>query len=1063
MESQGSTWQKWDLHIHTPVSYHWSDGKNWAEQSPAEHDATCQRIVDRMNELDVVAFCIMDYWTFDGYFALREYIDRHPGATPKRIFPGIELRMSAETDFRLNTHALFDDSVLPESLGHFLSHLEMAAPGGKPISRQSFIDTARMYDEGKLKHHGYTVADRADEEKMLLLGMMTIVVSRESVRKAIEKVGQDKCIIIQPYGTSDGLEKLDWKTHSYTDSYLMRWAHCFETRKQSEVELFLGIETQDNKRFIDAFIENLGGHPKPVVSGSDAHEVAKYGVYPSERITWLKAQPTFQGLLQVCHEPSLRCHIGKLPPKLDHVAKNPTKYMRSLSLSKVVGSPLNEYWFDGVTITLNPGLIAIIGNKGSGKSALADILALAANSHCTDMEFLNEQRFRSSGNKAKNFNAALTWADGTTVEITLDRDGDLVEPERCRYLPQHFIEKLCNEIAAGNETNFNKELKKVIFSHVPDDKRLHMGTLDDLLEYTVKARRKAFTQTQQKLATTNENIIRIEEEMSDESIRAHHKSLALKETELEAHEKTRPAEVSKPAAEVEDPAAVAKAAQIQAKQIELARIKTKITEARQERADCVAQDARLKRIFEHVSNIEESYNTCVQENKSEFEDAGLEITAIVAMTIDRNPVIEAETANTTRIRELNELLDGVAKKDGKPAVKGLIALETECNDQITALQDGLNAPEKSYQTYLAEVSAWELRRASIVGTNDKPDTIAYIKERINLATKMLPNQLEALKEDRRCLVRELHAELVGIRDAYEELYKPVQRIASNTDFSTESLQLEFNAYFSTISFESNFLDFINRARRGTFYGEDESKKAVRNLLKEHDFNSADSVVHFVDAVMNALTCIEREGSEREKVTVKSQLRQNKKIGDLYSFIFGLNYLSPQYTLKLGNNDISQLSPGEKGALLLVFYLLLDTEEIPIIIDQPEHNLDNESVVQLLVDCIRQARARRQVMIVTHNPNLAVVCDADQIIYCHIDKTDGHRIKYTSGAIEDNPINKKTVDVLEGTYRAFDNRRKKYHKPIQTFAVQQPDALAATATESAATKVRPAESTSTMPA
>ena len=139
-------------------------------------------------------------------------------------------------------------------------------------------------------------------------------------------------------------------------------------------------------------------------------------------------------------------------------------------------------------------------------------------------------------------------------------------------------------------------------------------------------------------------------------------------------------------------------------------------------------------------------------------------------------------------------------------------------------------------------------------------------------------------------------------------------------------------------------------------------------------------------------------------------------------------LEPRYALKLDEKDISQLSSGEKGALLLVFYLLLDPEQIPIIIDQPEQNLDNESVVKLLVDCIRQARARRQVIIVTHNPNLAVVCDADQVICCRLDKAHGNRVTYDCGAIEDGPINKTAVDVLEGTYPAFDNRRRKYHKP-----------------------------------
>lgn len=71
-------------------------------------------------------------------------------------------------------------------------------------------------------------------------------------------------------------------------------------------------------------------------------------------------------------------------------------------------------------------------------------------------------------------------------------------------------------------------------------------------------------------------------------------------------------------------------------------------------------------------------------------------------------------------------------------------------------------------------------------------------------------------------------------------------------------------------------------------------------------------------------------------------------------------------------------------------------------------------------------------IVTHNPNLAVYCDADQLICCSIDKADGHKIKYSTGAIEDYKINNFAVNVLEGTYPAFDNRRKKWHKPLLAY-------------------------------
>lgn len=1027
MDSAGSTWQKWDLHIHTPASFHWQ-GQKFSAQTPAERDAACKTILKKMGGLDVAAFCIMDYWTFDGYLTLRNYIQRHPDEAKKKVFPGIELRMAAPTNFRLNTHVLLSDEVSPENLAHFISHLKLADYGSKPPTRQHLIELGRTYDTSKLGLYGCILADKANEEKMFEVGLKSALVTRESVVDAIKLVGEEQCLVVQPYDTSDGLEELDWQCHPYTDSYLMKWADCFETRQKVHVDLFLGNGHPTKPHVGPQFIDNLGGVPKPVFSGSDAHRVADYGIYPSDRITWLKAQPTFKGLKQVCCEPTLRCHIGARPPKLDHVSQNPTKYMKNLGMEKVTGSTLDEHWFHGKSIELNPGLIAIIGNKGSGKSALADILALAANSHCTEMEFLNDKRFRSTGNKAAHFNATLTWSDDTPVTIRLDHKSDLMKPERVRYLPQHFIEKLCNEIATGNETNFGKELKKVIFAHVPPEKQLRMGTLDDLLEYRVAARKKAFLQIQQKLFVLNEEIVRVEGEMSEDTLRSYKTALELKESELKAHEAAPPKPVDKPAEDPNDATNKDVTKQISDKQMELKDIQARLLAAKAERMELVAHDAILTRLTGHLQNFEDSHATFVAENTAEFELGGFNLTDIVKVTVDHKPLEDAVETTANRLTELAALIEGTAATDTVLATNGLETLEVACLKAIKTLQDTLKAPQKAYQIYLLEVTNWEARKAAIIGSADKAETIDYYKARIERATNFLPTELAELQDQRRQLVRELHAELLAIRETHEELYKPVQKIATEAEVSDDPLQLEFDAFLAPAGFEENFLDFIHRNRKGSFYGDEDSRKTLHGIMQAHDFNSTDSVVAFVDALMKALTGIERDGV-RESVTIQSQLRDKKKINRLYDYIFGLEYLEPRYTLRLSGKDISQLSPGEKGALLLVFYLLLDTDEIPIIIDQPEHNLDNESVVRLLVDCIRRARSRRQVIIVTHNPNLAVFCDADQVIYCAINKTDGHRISYATGAIEDYPINKMTVDVLEGTYRAFDNRRRKYHKPL----------------------------------
>ena len=121
-----------------------------------------------------------------------------------------------------------------------------------------------------------------------------------------------------------------------------------------------------------------------------------------------------------------------------------------------------------------------------------------------------------------------------------------------------------------------------------------------------------------------------------------------------------------------------------------------------------------------------------------------------------------------------------------------------------------------------------------------------------------------------------------------------------------------------------------------------------------------------------------------------------------------------------------MSPGERGTLLLVFYLLVDKDDIPLVIDQPEENLDNQTVYELLVPCMKGAKNRRQVFIVTHNPNLAVVCDAEQIICANLDKQNNSTMTYLSGAIENPIIKKAIVDILEGTMPAFHNRETKYN-------------------------------------
>ncbi len=115
------------------------------------------------------------------------------------------------------------------------------------------------------------------------------------------------------------------------------------------------------------------------------------------------------------------------------------------------------------------------------------------------------------------------------------------------------------------------------------------------------------------------------------------------------------------------------------------------------------------------------------------------------------------------------------------------------------------------------------------------------------------------------------------------------------------------------------------------------------------------------------------------------------------------------------------------------YLEVDQEDNrPLIIDQPEDNLDSLSVYASLIAYFRKRKKTRQIIIITHNPNLVVNTDAEQIIIADFDGTQTPHIHYKSGALEDvagsdqNPsIREGVCRVLEGGKEAFLRREQKY--------------------------------------
>lgn len=249
---------------------------------------------------------------------------------------------------------------------------------------------------------------------------------------------------------------------------------------------------------------------------------------------------------------------------------------------------------------------------------------------------------------------------------------------------------------------------------------------------------------------------------------------------------------------------------------------------------------------------------------------------------------------------------------------------------------------------------------------------------------------------------------------YEEIYAPIEKeIIKLLGNLEETIEFEAEMQLAHDNFSEKILSFISQRYTGVFKGKTEANNRMEKLIRNTEFSDGKSVMELVD---NIIVAVDEDIDNSEKKIV------DKK--EFYDYLYNLEYVGVSFKLRMGGRDLEELSPGERGIVLLIFYLALNQNSIPIIIDQPEDNLDNQSVYNKLVPCICAAKQKRQVIIVTHNPNIAVACDAEQIICCRMDKNT-HKITYASGAIEDKEIKQSVIDILEGTMPAFDLRRRKY--------------------------------------
>jgi predicted ATPase len=1016
----GSVWRKWDLHVHTPESFY--------NKYPGNPEQAWEAFLTDLEELpeEFKVIGINDYVLVDGYEKVLK-AKREQGRLKNidLILPVVELRLdkfggtvqagkTGSSWSRINLHVIFDQVEAQFIREQFISAISphyRLLPGSSGVGKwQQVITRASIEALGQAILESVPADKRGEYDSALMEGFNNLNVSADSVMKALENNAlRNKCLVA--IGKTEW-ENLKWNDHTIAEK---------KTLINIADLVFTAAETPERYDKSRAKLREQGVNDR-LLDCSDAHWLST--TEDKDRIgncfTWIKADCTFGGLLQALEEFDDRVFVGENPPKRALVDVNRTKFIKSVSVVKKAGSSLTETWFD-LQLPLNSDLVAVIGNKGSGKSALSDIVALVGCArNFAKFSFLTPTRFRGSkGRLASQFTATLEWHDGTTSSMDLDRDPSASSVERVKYLPQSYLEDLCNELGERGSDTFDAELRKIIYSHVPEEDRLAQSSMDNLLAFKVTEIDKARQALKQDVSKINAEILEAERRIAPEFKRSLEEQLSTKKAELAALEASKPQAVEDPNASPEalEESKVA-AAQIEGLELSVQDIEREAAALRDAKAAATRRQAVARRIQQSLANFGKQHESFVVELKALIGELGtpVPVESLLRVDIDTGPA-------DAIVKEMQEQIVKIDATLQNEAPGSLTHRKAAASAAIVEAKSKLGERQRQFVRYKEDLAAWERRKADVNGAEDKPGTIVWLAAEIASLSE-LPAQLASLKARRTQLAGEIHAQIHAMVDEYTRLYGPVQAFVASAQQMDMQLPLMFHVRIEEAGFEDQFLSKLNRQVRGSFSGVEESVQRLRGMLSDINFDSSTEAVGFATRVDEMLHVDQREGQVERETRLADQLRKGVEPLEVLDYVFGLEYLNPRYSLTYAGQEIGQLSPGERGLLLLVFYLLVDKDDIPIVIDQPEENLDNQTIYRVLVKCIKRAKERRQVIMVTHNPNLAVVCDAEQIVYASCDKA-ASRFEYEAGAIERPEVKDRVVQILEGTEPAFKNRQSKY--------------------------------------
>ena len=739
-------------------------------------------------------------------------------------------------------------------------------------------------------------------------------VNLEQLIEELDKFGKEYLLIMAHVSNNKGLFK------SFKIGRVVNLAERQLLREK--IIAFQDINEYFRKQFEDGlrqqFKHEYWKYLPAYVSFSDPKKIEDIG----KRETWIKiGEYDFKALKLAFLMHEIRIRKPK-PPEYMH--------QRILEVEIEDGS-----FFDNTKITFNPELNSIIGVRGSGKSALIEVIRWALGYEAVSDKDYKEKlpeyglgnvgriRIKLVGNNGKIYILKKEMETGAVhIEDQFGNDLGLTSLEgmfNLRYYGQHDL-----SYYGQNPRKLIELLDDFAGEELSKLKQKETGIITEIKELIFNL--KKLEQDQNKLKDLQEEKTKIEEKIKVFEAKGVHDKLEL--------------------------------------QVSYER-----------------DDENIQILLKETEGIK----TIVSNAKNELQDV---FKRMLSLSFENFPETWREKYETLQ-DELTRNMD-------------------QAISQVNSVKNDIESNElKQFKERLEEIRS-ELNEIKKALNEEKIDTKYYMdlvrkKEQIEHEIRELTDKIQKMEQ----LLGDLDSRLGRLGEVREEMYWTRKSLADKINSSVEILRISLVRKGDKRGFE----EFINKI----FYRTGISGKKKQKIVELYeDGRSLYKAIKLEDKTLEQILTLNELNKLKEKL-------QNPDIWWELVTYEPSDIVRIEYRTETGEfKDITTLSIGQRATALLSLILL--ERDMPLIIDQPEDDLDNNTIYEAIIKKVLQKKESQQFIFATHSPNIVVLGDTDNVIVC---KNENEKFKHYQESIDNKEIQRYIVNIMEGGKEAFENRKRVY--------------------------------------